>query len=108
MTLRVSNLLKIAGVVGVTLVLVVVSAAAVRKLKSPRNETDADNKGAACVDLAGPDTVRFIRPDVVKTLGIQVAKAEKAMKRDRQEEKHGRQLVLRGTLGPDTDRYVQI
>ena len=105
---RVSNLLKIAGVVVLAPVVVVVSAAGMRKLTSQKNHKDSDDNGGNSVEAAGPDALRFIRPEVVKTLGIQVTKAEKAMKSDGKQEKYGRQLVLRGTLGPDTDRYVQV
>ena len=108
MVLRLSNVLKIIGVVVMALVVVVVSAAGVRKLASQKNDSNSDDQNSSSVEAAGPDAIRFNRPDVVKSLGIQVAKAEKAMQADRKQEKHGRQLILRGTLGPDTDRYVQV
>jgi cobalt-zinc-cadmium efflux system membrane fusion protein len=108
MSSRLANSLKIAGLVAVLLVVVLASAAAVRKLKGQKEDPDSAGRGATSVEAAGPAALRFTRLEVVQTLGIQVVKAEKAMKPDRQAEKHGRQLVLRGTLGPDTDRYVQI
>jgi cobalt-zinc-cadmium efflux system membrane fusion protein len=108
MSSRPANLLKIAGMVIVLLVVVLASAAAVRRLKGQKEDPDSGGKAAMSVESAGPNSLRFTRPEVVQTLGIQVTRAEKAMQPDRQTEKHGRQLVLRGTLGPDTDHYVQI
>jgi cobalt-zinc-cadmium efflux system membrane fusion protein len=108
MTSRLANSLKIAAMVVVLLVLVLASAAAVRKLKGQKEDSDSAGKTATSVEAAGPGALRFTRPEVIQTLGIQVARAEKAMKPDQSLEKYGRQLILRGTLGPDTDHYVQI
>ena len=78
---RVSNLLKIAGVVVLALVVVVVSAAGMRKLTSQKNHKDSDDNGGNSVEAAGPNALRFIRSEVVKTLGIQVTKAIQEVKR---------------------------
>jgi cobalt-zinc-cadmium efflux system membrane fusion protein len=101
-----ANILKLLGLVILGVVVLAAGMPMVKSWLKPKNHdtTDPAEKSAA---WAAPDTIR-LPASVVKQLGVQTAKAQKAIRPAEEEQKYSRLLVLNGTLGPDTDKLLVV